>query len=173
MYALLHIYMFSPRHFIKFNVFTRVGATPRRHLIPANFRDKDSRPATRPARASVSHKVALLLFLPEHPQKGEDRFKRMEFPCDRGGSVTRVRPTQLVSDATASVCAKHYAGNDSASSATTVSSYGISLELICMRNILCMRYTHIVRSFRISLKIYFQFDMNASYCKIDNRKDSV
>lgn len=120
--------MFSPRHFIKFNVFTRVGAIPRRHLIPANFRDKDSRLATRPARASVSRKVALLLFLPEHPQKGEDRFKRMEFPCDRGGSVTRARPTQLVSDAT-SVCAKHYAGNDSAGSATTVSSYGICLRI--------------------------------------------
>lgn len=41
--AYLHIFTESPRRFIKFNVFTRVGVprTLRRHFIPLNFRDKD------------------------------------------------------------------------------------------------------------------------------------
>lgn len=157
--------MFSPRRFIKFNVFTRVGATPRRHFIPVNFRDKDSRPATRPARASVSRKVPLLLCFLEHLQKAEDRFKRMEFPCDRGGSVTQVRCTQLASDATANVCAntKHYVGNDFAGSATTVSSYGISLRIdMYEKHIVYAIYTYctfLLNIFENILSIRYEFEL--------------
>lgn len=48
--AYLHIFAESPRRFIKFNVFIRVGTvaaprTLRRHFIPLNFCDKDFSPS--------------------------------------------------------------------------------------------------------------------------------
>lgn len=168
--------MFSPRHFIKSKSLRgsarRLVDTLYLWIFATKIRARQRDPLGLP----LSRKVALLLFFLEHLQKAEDRFKRMKFPCDRGGSVTRVRILRSLRLTLRRMCAQirsTMGGTISRARQRQFPHTEFPFELICMRNILCMRYTHIVRSFWISLKIYFQFDMNASYCKIDNWKDSI
>lgn len=85
--AYLHIFAESPATFHKIQRLykgrvcgaMRRRATLRRHFIPLNFRDKDSAASS----GDDGLPFPLLAFISPRILNREDRFKRMEFPCDR------------------------------------------------------------------------------------------
>lgn len=174
-YALLRIYIFPrriPATFHKIQCLYE-GRDARRIVLTLYTLEFSRRRPAAPRRRSGFHSAGNRhAFISPSIRHGEDRFRRMKFPCDRGGSTTRrppFRSMRSTSDASAVCdCETLWETIPQVPSQQRFPNIELSSELICIRSIPCMQYVAScvlfleLHSLWISLKIQFRFNIDVS-----------